>query len=111
MTEWPCVGSMVEYVGGACSAGREGSLTPTDVSTTAWAAGAVQSCPRSGRTSGSQTCRASASNTPRFEPATPLQLAAALAAADDEPGSIGFVCFDARLNEAASREGFATLES
>ena len=40
-----------------------------------------------------------------------LQLDAALAAADDDPGSIGFVCFDARLNEAASREGFATLES
>ncbi len=38
-----------------------------------------------------------------------LQLAAALVAAEDEPSSIGFVCFDARLNQAASREGFAIL--
>ena len=38
-----------------------------------------------------------------------LQLAAALVAAEDDPSSIGFVCFDARLNQAASREGFATL--
>lgn len=35
-----------------------------------------------------------------------LQLAAAVAVAEDEPGSIGFVSFDARLNEAAGREGF-----
>ena len=36
-----------------------------------------------------------------------LQLAAALAAAEEVPSSIGFVCFDARLNQAASRKGFA----
>ena len=36
-----------------------------------------------------------------------LQLAAAVAVAEDEPGSIGFVSFDRRLNEAAGREGFA----
>ena len=40
-----------------------------------------------------------------------LQLSAALAVAEGEPASIGFVCFDARLNEAASREGFALLAS
>ena len=34
-----------------------------------------------------------------------LQLAAALVAAGDEPGSMEFVCRDARLAEAASREG------
>lgn len=34
-----------------------------------------------------------------------LQLAAALAVAEDDPASIGFVCFDTRLNEAAAREG------
>ena len=38
-----------------------------------------------------------------------LQLAAALAVAEEEPSSVGFVCFDARLNQAASREGFALL--
>lgn len=35
-----------------------------------------------------------------------LQLAAALAAAEQDPANIGFVCFDVRLNQAASREGF-----
>lgn len=34
-----------------------------------------------------------------------LQLAAALALADDEPGRLDFVCRDARLAEAAAREG------
>ena len=39
-----------------------------------------------------------------------LQLAAAAnAAAEEDPASIGFVCFDTRLNEAASREGFAIV--
>ena len=38
-----------------------------------------------------------------------LQLAAALAAAEEDPASIGFVCFDTRLNEAASREWFAIV--
>ena len=40
-----------------------------------------------------------------------LQLAAALAVAEDDPSGVGFVCFDARLNQAASREGFAVLAS
>ena len=35
-----------------------------------------------------------------------LQLAAAIALADDEPAGIGFLSFDAQLNRAASREGF-----
>lgn len=35
-----------------------------------------------------------------------LQLAAAVAVAEDEPGLLGFVSFDAKLNEAAAREGF-----
>ena len=38
-----------------------------------------------------------------------FQLAAAPAVAEDEPSSIGFVCFDVRLNQAASREGLAIL--
>ena len=40
-----------------------------------------------------------------------LQLAAALAVAEDDPSGVGFVCFDARLNQAASREGFPILVS
>ena len=40
-----------------------------------------------------------------------LQLAAAVAVAEDEPGLIGFVSFDARLNEAAGREGFTLVRS
>ena len=40
-----------------------------------------------------------------------LQLAAALASAEEDPSSIGFVCFDARLNRAASREGFRIFTS
>lgn len=39
-----------------------------------------------------------------------LQLAAALAIAENDPGSIGFVCFDARLNAAANQEGFTVLD-
>ena len=35
-----------------------------------------------------------------------LQLAAALSIAQEHTASIGFVCLDARLNEAAFREGF-----
>ena len=38
-----------------------------------------------------------------------LQLAAALAIAKDDPSSIGFVCLDDRLNQAAAREGFRLL--
>ena len=35
-----------------------------------------------------------------------LQFAAALAVAEDDPASIGFVCLDARPNRAAAREVF-----
>ncbi|MFQ5973699.1 MAG: type II toxin-antitoxin system VapC family toxin [Alphaproteobacteria bacterium] len=35
-----------------------------------------------------------------------LQLAAALVAAEEDPGALGFVCLDERLAAAAQREGF-----
>lgn len=35
-----------------------------------------------------------------------LQLAAALVASEQDPPSLGFVCLDARLADAARREGF-----
>ena len=38
-----------------------------------------------------------------------LQLAAALAAAGDYPGALQFVCRDARLGEAAAREGLMVV--
>lgn len=38
-----------------------------------------------------------------------LQLAAALAAAGDDPAGLGFVCLDQRLREAAVREGLLVL--
>lgn len=38
-----------------------------------------------------------------------LQLAAALTAAAGDPASVGFVCLDDRLAEAAKQEGFSIL--
>jgi predicted nucleic acid-binding protein len=38
-----------------------------------------------------------------------LQLAAAIVAAELEPGSLEFVCLDRHLNEAALREGFPVV--
>ncbi len=38
-----------------------------------------------------------------------LQLAAALVAAEEDPTVLDFVCGDARLSEAARREGFTVL--
>jgi hypothetical protein len=40
-----------------------------------------------------------------------LQLAAALAGADGEPSAREFVCLDARLADAAAREGLRVLAS
>lgn len=53
--------------------------------------------------------RATAQRLLRVHPlraADALQLAAALAAAEQDPESLPFVCLDERLAEAASREGF-----
>jgi hypothetical protein len=38
-----------------------------------------------------------------------LQLAAAVVASEHEPATLGFVCLDDRLAEAAAREGFTVL--
>jgi predicted nucleic acid-binding protein len=40
-----------------------------------------------------------------------LQLAAALIAADHDPGNLQVVCLDERLNSAARREGFTVVDS
>ena len=44
-----------------------------------------------------------------LQAADALQLAAALTAAQGDPTTLGFVCFDKRLNEAAQREGLEVL--
>ncbi len=57
--------------------------------------------------------RSSAERLLRVHPlraADALQLAAALAACQHDPGQLTFVCADARLNEAARKEGFRVLE-
>ncbi len=38
-----------------------------------------------------------------------LQLAAAFLAAERRPGSLEFICLDARLRDAATREGFSLI--
>lgn len=40
-----------------------------------------------------------------------LQLAAAIMASEREPATLGFVSLDARLNDAATREGFRVLNA
>lgn len=40
-----------------------------------------------------------------------LQLAAGLVASDHDPGTLEFVCLDARLASAARREGFKVLDA
>ena len=60
----------------------------------------------------SQRIRAIARRVLRTHPlraADSFQLAAAIASADENPEAIGFVSFDARLNAAATREGFPIL--
>jgi hypothetical protein len=43
--------------------------------------------------------------------ANALHLGAALLVTEERPEAVGFVTFDARLGEAAAREGFETLGS
>ena len=40
-----------------------------------------------------------------------LQLAAAIAAAEDNPATLPFVTFDDRLGQAAARDGFVVVPS
>ena len=103
-------GTSVEYVAALARREREGSLTPADVSSIVERLRALSRTWYEVRPD--QRVKDVAGRLLRVHPlraADALQLAAALAAADDDPGNIGFVCFDTRLNEAASREGFAIL--
>ena len=103
-------GATVEYVAALARREREGSLTPADVSSLVERLRALSQTWYEVRPD--RRIMDVAGRLLRVHPlraVDALQLAAALAAADDDPGSIGFVCFDKRLNEAASREGFAIL--
>ena len=113
MTGWRCGGGApVEYVAALARRERDGSLTTIEVSehlVRLHALSQVWYEIQPGR-----WIEAMAQRLLRVHPlraADSLRLAAALAVAEDDPSSVGFVCFDARLNQAASREGFAVLES
>ena len=100
-------GASIEYVAALSRRERDGSLTTEEVSehlvrlhalSQVWYE--VQPAHR---------IRSLAQRLLRVHPlraADSLQLAAALAVAEEDPASVGFVCFDERLNRAASREGF-----
>ena len=105
-------GAPVEYVAALSRRERDGSLTTTEVSEQLARLRALSQVwyeVQPGR-----RIRIMAQRLLRVHPlraADSLQLAAALAVAEDDPSSVGFVCFDARLNRAASREEFAVLAS
>ena len=105
-------GAPVEYVAALSRRERDGSLAATEVSehlARLHALSQVWYEIQPGR-----RIRMMAQRLLRVHPlraADSLQLAAALAVAEGEPSGVGFVCFDARLNRAASREGFAILAS
>ena len=103
-------GAAIEYVAALTTREREGNLTTHEVSAQIARLHALSQVwyeVQPGR-----RIRLVARRLLRVHPlraADSLQLAAALAVAEDDPSSIGFVCFDARMNEAASREGFTIL--
>ena len=105
-------GAPVEYVAALSRRERDGSLAATEVSEHLARLRALSQVwyeIQPGR-----RIRIMAQRLLRVHPlraADSLQLAAVLAVAEDDPSSVGFVCFDARLNRAASREGFAVLAS
>lgn len=101
-------GTIVEYVAAVSRREREGILTTDEASELL---ARLQALSRAWyEVQPDRRIRELAQRLLRVHPlraADGLQLAAALVAAEEEPSSIGFVCFDARLNQAASREGFA----
>ena len=103
-------GSAIEYVAAVSRREREGSLKTEEVSEHLGRLNALSQVWY--EVQPSWRIKAVAQRLLRVHPlraADSLQLAAALVAAEDDSSSIGFVCFDARLNQAASREGFAIL--
>lgn len=105
-------GASVEYVSALSRRERDGSLTTDEVDQhlvyfRALSQGWYEVQP-------GQRIKDLAQRLLRVHPlraADSLQLAAALAVAEQDPTNIGFVCFDTRLNHAASREGFKVVVS
>ena len=105
-------GAPIEYVAALSRRERDGSLTTDEVSEHLVHLHALSQVWY--EVQPGQRIRSMAQRLLRVHPlkaADSLQLAAALAVSEDDPSSVGFVCFDARLNQAASREGFSILSS
>ena len=103
-------GTAIEYVAAVSRRERDGSLQTDDVAAHLGRLNALSQVWY--EVQPSRRVKTVAQRLLRVHPlraADSLQLAATLVAAEDEPASLGFVCFDARLNQAASREGFAIL--
>ena len=103
-------GSPIEYVSALSRRERDGSLTADEVDQHLAYLGALSRGWY--EVQPGQRIRDLAQRLLRVHPlraADSLQLAAALAVAESDPSDVGFVCFDTRLNHAASREGFGIL--
>ena len=105
-------GATVEYVAALARRERDATLTTDEVSAHLVRLHALSQVWY--EVQPSRRIRMQAQRLLRVHPlraADSLQLAAAIAVAEEDPASVGFVCFDARLNQAASREGFPILVS
>ena len=103
-------GTTIEYVAAISRRERDGSLTTDEVAAHLSRLNALSQVWY--EVQPSRRVKAVAQRLLRVHPlraADSLQLASALVASEDDPTSLGFVCFDARLNQAAAREGFAIL--
>lgn len=103
-------GTSIEYVAAISRRERDGSLTTDEVAAHLSRLNALSQVWY--EVQPSRRIKIVAQRLLRVHPlraADSLQLASALIASEDDPTSLGFVCFDARLNQAASREGFTIL--
>jgi len=103
-------GTSIEYVAAISRRERDGSLTTDEVAAHLSRLNALSQVWY--EVQPSRRVKAVAQRLLRVHPlraADSLQLASALVASEDDPTSLGFVCFDARLNQAAAREGFTIL--
>jgi hypothetical protein len=104
-------GTPVEVVAALARREREGAITATAVAQVSLALHALEESWQ--EVLPSDPVRRAAERLLRVHPlraADSLQLAAATVAADHDPSSLELVSLDARLNEAARREGFRVLD-
>ena len=103
-------GATIEYVAAISWRERDGSLTTDEVAVHLSRLNALSQVWY--EVQPSRRIKAVAQRLLRVHPlraADSLQLASAIVASEDDPTSLGFVCFDARLNQVAAREGFTIL--